>query len=179
MVVGAVFAAVAPTPEARAAIVEGTRELDIPGRRTPVENWHITLRYLGSVDQVTYERFLGGLGELGDSGPFRLSLGGVGAFPNARRATVVWAGVEHGAGEMSDLAAICEDAAQGAGLVPEDRPFRPHLTLSRVRPSSDVTLLMGEPVPARWLVDRVLVFRTVSGRGGVRYEPLESVPLGK
>lgn len=167
-----------PAPDARAAVAEGLTEMDIPGRLTPVENWHITLRYLGAVDQLTYERFLGGLGEVGERGPFPLGLGSVGAFPNPRRATVVWVGVDRGADALHDLAAICEEAAQGAGLAPEDRPFRPHLTLSRVRPPADVTALVGQPVSARWLVDRVIVYRTVSGRGGVRYEPLESVPLG-
>lgn len=178
MVVGAVFAAVAPTPEARAAVSEGTRRLDIPGRLTPIVNWHITLRYLGAVDQVTYERFLGGLGELGECDPFRLGLGGIGAFPDPRRATVVWVGVDRGVDRLHDLAAFCEEAAQGAGLAPEDRPFRPHLTLARVRPPADVTAIVDTPIPARWLVDRVIVFKTVTGRGGARYEPLETVPLG-
>lgn len=177
MVVGAVFAAVAPTPDARAEMVEGTKGLDIPGRLTPIENWHITLRYLGAVDQVTYERFLGGLGEVGECGPFQLGLGGIGAFPNPRRATVVWVGVDRGADALYDLAVICEEAAEGAGIAREDRPFRPHLTLARVRPPADVTSIVDTPVPARWLVDRVIVFQTVSGRGGVRYEPLETVPL--
>lgn len=167
----------APTPHARVDIAEGIRELDIPGRLSPIENWHITLRYLGRVEQVTYERFLGGLSAVGECRRFKVGLGGIGAFPNPRRATVVWAGVDRGSEQLEDLAAIAEDAAQGAGLPAEDRPFHPHLTLARVRPPADVTALVGEPVPARWFVDRVIVFRTVAGRGGARYEPLESVPL--
>ncbi len=143
-----------------------------------MENWHITLRYLGPVGEVTYERFLGGLAVLGESEPFTISLGGIGAFPNSRRATVLWVGVDKGAGELASLAEIAEDAAQGAGMPAEDRPFRPHLTLSRVRPPVDVTSLVGKSAPARWHVDRVLILQTVSVGRGVRYEPLESFPLG-
>nr|PZN36092.1 MAG: RNA 2',3'-cyclic phosphodiesterase [Actinomycetota bacterium] len=176
--IGPVFAAVRPSQDAVVAIHHATAEMPIPGRRTPPENWHLTLRYLGRVEEVVYERFLHGLGGLAEVAPFRVVMGGVGAFPNPRRATVVWAGVAEGEEGLGLLAEIAEEAAVAAGLEPEDRPFRPHLTLSRVHPPADVTGLLGEPVPARWKVAEVIVYRSVHGRGGVSYEPLETVPLG-
>ena len=166
-----------PTAEARLAVAQTTGGLPIPGRLSPPENWHLTLRYLGRVDEVTYERFLHGLGDVAEERPFRITLGGVGAFPNPRRATVVWAGLITGEEELAALAAISEEAAVAAGLEPEERPFRPHLTLSRVRPPADVTGLVGEPVPASWRADRVVVYRSVPTRGGTAYEPLETFRL--
>lgn len=175
--VGAVFAAVPPTAEARLAVSQGIEDLSIPGRRSPPENWHLTLRYLGPVDQVTYERFLHGLAEVSAASAFRISLSEIGAFPNPRRATVVWVGVGEGREALGLLAETAEEAAVSAGLESEERPFRPHLTLSRIRPPADVMGLIGEPVPGRWRADRVVVYRSVPSDGGHRYEPLETFRL--
>lgn len=177
MVVGPLFAAVRPGQDAVLSIADATSGLPIPGRLAPPENWHITLRYLGRVEEVAYERFLHGLEEVTAAGAFRVVLGGIGAFPNPTRATVVWVGVAEGEEELAHLADIAEEAAVGAGLPPEERPYHPHLTLSRVRPPADVSGLIGEPVRARWLVDSVVVYRSVRGREGSRYEPLETFRL--
>lgn len=174
---GAIFAAVPPTVETRLAVAEAISDLAIPGRLAPPENWHLTLRYLGRIDEVTYERFLHGLVEVGSQPAFGVSLGEIGAFPNARRATVVWVGVEDGGDALARLAETADEAAVAAGLDSEERPFRPHLTLARVRPPADVTGLVGMTVKARWLADRVVVYRSVAGGRGARYEPLETFRL--
>lgn len=178
--IGPVFAAVRPSQDAVLAVAARIGRLDIPGRLTPPENWHITLRYLGRVEAVTFERFLHGLAEVGRVPAFRVALGGIGAFPNPRRATVIWIGVTEGDEGLASLAGIAEESAVAAGLEPEERPYRAHLTLARVRPPADVTDLVGDPVPARWEVDRMIVYRSIPrGGAGVRYEPLESFDLAR
>jgi RNA 2',3'-cyclic 3'-phosphodiesterase len=176
---GRVFVA-APLPdEVRIALADRLREVEVPGKVAPPENWHITLRFLGSLDEVVYERFLGLMdtSDLGHS--FRAGLGGLGAFPRPRSATVVWVDVDRGGDRLFELSAVCEEAAQGAGLAPEDRPFRPHLTLSRLRPGQDVTDLVSGSggFGIQWRCDSVVVYRSHLGRGGARYEPLETLPL--
>lgn len=158
------------------ALADRVISLDIPGRLAPPENWHITLRFLGSIDQVTLERFVSDLDPVPVK-PFRIRLGDVGAFPNPRRANVVWVGVEHGGEELGALNVLAEEAAQFAGLNAEERPFSPHLTLSRVRPPADVRDLAGEEIGLGWRCDRVVVYRSRTGRGGARYEPLETLEL--
>jgi RNA 2',3'-cyclic 3'-phosphodiesterase len=176
--VGRVFAAVPIPAEVRLQLEERIKDLGIPGRVVPPEDWHITLRFLGTVDSITYERFLHGLGPLGDIKPFRLGLDGFGAFPNPRKATVFWVGVGLGVDGLEALNEVCERAAVSAGVAPEERPFRPHLTLARVRPSADVTGLVGESFSARWVCDRLVVFESRTGAGaGVRYVPLEILHL--
>jgi RNA 2',3'-cyclic 3'-phosphodiesterase len=103
----------------------------------------------------------------------------LGAFPNPRRATVIWLGVTRGEDRLTELADLCEEAAQSAGFPPEDRPFHPHLTLSRVRPAEKVVDLLASepPPPIRTTVDRVTLFRSHLGRGGAVYEPIEEFPL--
>ena len=64
-------------------------------------------------------------------------------------------------------------AAQKAGLEPEDRPFRSHLTLSRVRPPQGIGHLMDEQIDLSWTGDRVVVYRSHLGDGPARYEEME------
>lgn len=135
---GNVFVAVVPPPEVVAALSERLEPLAIPGRLVPPPNFHITVRFVGKVDPVAYDRLLAALATRPLVEPFRMRLGGLGAFPNPRRATVVWVGVEADPA-LDDLAMIVEDAVVSAGFDPEERPFVPHLTVARVRPPENVT----------------------------------------
>ena len=148
----------------------------IPGRVVPRENWHLTLRFLGGVDEVTADRLLAALDQEDWPAPFDLRLSGLGAFPNPRRATVLWVGVP---GEQIDmLARHVEDAVSSCGFPPEDRPFRPHLTLSRIRPPERVTDLVDHPFgPLDVPVAHVTLFRSHLGGAGAHYQRLESFPL--
>jgi 2'-5' RNA ligase len=165
--------------EVRMALAERLGRVEVPGRVAPPENWHITLRFLGRVDEVVYERFLSAL-DMADLGePFRVGLGNLGAFPRPRNATVIWVGVTKGLERLKDLAEISEEAAQSAGLTAEERPFRSHLSLSRVRPAQDVSRLV-ETTPAmgiEWRCESIVVYRSHLGRGGASYEPLETLAL--
>lgn len=176
-----VFAAVPLPTEVRLALVDRLSGVDIPGKVASPENWHITLRFLGQVDEVTYERFLGSLSSADLGSRFKVSLGGLGAFPNAGRATVMWIGLERGSSELERLARTAEESAQNAGLTPEDRPFHAHLSLSRIRPPENVrgTIEAIESVDIGWRCESVLVYESRQGSGGIRYEPLETIPLSR
>lgn len=177
--VGRVFAAVPLPTEIRAALADRTAGLHIPGRKVPPENWHLTLRFLGWIDQTEYERFLHGMADVEEVGAFRVHLGALGGFPKPRRATVVWVGVEQGSEGLERLNRVCEQAAQGIGLDAEERPYRPHLTLARVHPPADISDLVEVDVDIGWRCDQVVVYRSHLGRGGARYEPLETFPLSR
>jgi RNA 2',3'-cyclic 3'-phosphodiesterase len=172
------FVAVGPPEEVRHALVDQISSLQIPGRLVPPANWHITLRFLGDIDEVTFERYLGALDQVDLGTTFRVALYGFGAFPNQRKATVVWAAIRDVEGRLHALAEMCDEAAAVAGLAREERPFSPHLTLSRVRPPSDVVSLVSDgELDMSWRVGEVVVFQSLSTRGGVRYEALETFSL--
>lgn len=175
--VGRVFVAVPLPPEVRFVLAEQVSDLQIPGKVGPPENWHITLRFLDVVDRVTYERFLSELERVKEQFAFPLSLHGFGAFPKPRKATVFWVGIGRGAPDLSLLNEAAEEAAISAGLLPEERPFHPHLTLARIRPPADVRDLVEEEVDLGFRCDHVVVYRSHLGRGPARYEPLDSVRL--
>jgi len=162
------------------ALADRLGTVSVPGRAVPPDNWHITLRFLGNTEQVAYERYLAALDGSGLGPGFDVGLGEMGAFPRPGGATVTWLAVTDGRERLEELADQAEEAAQAAGFAPEDRPFRAHLTLSRVRPPEDVSRLVEEfpPVDLRWPCRSIVVYRSQPGRGGVRYEPLETFPLG-
>jgi len=151
----------------------------LPGRPVPIENWHVTLRFLGDTSAVQRDLALERLTRHHLGRPFRVRFGALGAFPDPHRAAVVWLAVAGGAEDLVDLAAAAEDASQGVGFSPEDRPFHPHLTLSRVRPPENVTPLI-EAVPSTGVsmtVDAVVLYRSILSDGPARYEVVERIPL--
>jgi len=174
--VGRLFLA-APLPaDIRFVLSERIAEMPIPGRIAPPENWHITLRFLDTVDRVTYERFLNALDPISETA-FPVAFDGFGAFPNPRKATVFWAAIGRGESQLAMLNEEAEEAALAAGLSPEERPFHSHLTLSRIRPPVDVRDLLDEELVFSWRCERLIVYRSHLGRGGAHYEPIDSIDL--
>jgi len=151
----------------------------IPGRVVRPGNWHVTLRFLGDIEDVSYELLVSRLAETDLGGRFRLRWAGLGAFPRAARATVLWIGLDRGEEALSALAATVDVAVDRAGFAPEDRPFNPHLTLSRLRPVEDVSALVTSTAPFAipMEVDRVTVYQSRLGSGGAAYRVLEEFPL--
>lgn len=98
-----------------------------------VENLHVTIKFLGKVEADRID----GLGAelaapVGALPSFEIELKGMGAFPAARRANVVWAGIEDRAGGLSRIAETVEDVAAQLRIGErEARPFRAHVTVGR------------------------------------------------
>ena len=183
--VGRLFLAVPLTDEMKAGLathlLEATQNQPLPGRPVAPPSWHLTLRFLGGTDEVAFDRLVAALAQAEAGSPFSLAFGGLGAFPRAARATVLWLAIKEGVGRLEELATLAEQASQHAGFSPEDRPFHPHLTLSRIRPHQDVRPLIEKvpPFPGRLPVDRIVLYRSHLGRGGAKYEELEVFPLNE
>jgi 2'-5' RNA ligase len=179
---GRLFIGAPLTEEARRAIEQHLRMSmpdGIPGRAVPAANWHLTLRFLGATrgDQLAaIVRHLRAA-ELGPA--FQASFGGLGAFSRPRSARVLWMGLTDGVERMQALAVIAEDAARAAGFAPEEKSFKPHLTLSRIQPPRDVTRAVAgvPPLDLRMPVREVVVFRSHLGGGPARYEAVERFAL--
>lgn len=165
------FVAVWP-PDDVLAVVAALARPAVPGLRwTGREQWHVTLRFLGSVPDVepVADALRGIAG--GGSGP-DAGLGPVvGRFGN-RVLHVPVSGLD-------DLAVRVVGATAGLGRPPEDRAFAGHLTLARVAKGARVDLrpLAGEAVSGRWKVDDVCLVESHLARSGSRYEVLERFPV--
>lgn len=151
----------------------------LPGRAVPPASWHLTLRFLGSTDAARHRRIVDELARIDPPPPFDLTLAGLGAFPRARQAKVLWTGVGQGADALCALASSIEEAAVRAGFAPEPKPFSPHVTLRRLDPPADLraTIERAPPFRGRMRVDAFVLFRSHLGGGPPRYEPLLSLRL--
>lgn len=151
----------------------------LPGRTVVSQNWHLTLRFLGDTSRDELGAVCDALAteDLGPS--FDVGFTRLGAFPTPARARVLWLGTGDGADRLCRLAEVVEKVARSAGFAPEPRPFRPHLTLSRIKPDGDVRALLAAvpPLEARARVDEVVVFRSHLAPSGPRYEAVRRFRL--
>ncbi|CAD7043063.1 RNA 2',3'-cyclic phosphodiesterase [Pseudorhizobium endolithicum] len=103
----------------------------LPGARwIDVENYHITLRFIGDVDGRTADEIVDRLDRI-ERPEFQISLNGIGSF-GSKKPHSIWAGVSPSQ-EMSALQAEIERICQRIGLPPDPRKFMPHVTLARLK----------------------------------------------
>ena len=107
-------------------------ERGIPGARwVEADNYHITLRFIGEVSESDADDIHTALSALRFT-PFPLALVGVGHFGKLRKARSLWVGVEP-ADPVRHLHAKIESAIVRAGFPRDERRFRPHVTLARIK----------------------------------------------
>jgi 2'-5' RNA ligase len=143
------------------------------------DEMHITLRFAGDIDGRTADDFADLLADASVP-PFTVSIAGGGAF-GGRDPRVLWAGVAAGP-EIEALYRANERAARGAGLDPDPRDFRPHVTLARMRRArqSDVARFLSENGDLRmepFLVTRFVLLSARPGSGGGPYVVEAEYPL--
>ncbi len=98
------------------------------------EGIHLTLKFLGEVPEQQVTDITNALNAAaGGSTKFHLDVAGVGTFPNAKNARVVWTGLSGDTERLKILQASVEDAMERIGMKREERPFTPHLTLGRIK----------------------------------------------
>ena len=110
-----------------AAMCSGVRG----ARWLPVEQFHLTLRFIGEVDNGAFADIADGLSDVACA-PFFLTLRGVGHFPTRGPPRVLWAGVD-AVGELMRLQGQIESRLRRLGLDAEGRKFAPHVTLARLK----------------------------------------------
>lgn len=161
------------------ALSEASPGRPIPGRRPPPENWHVTLRFLGECSEAQAQQIMYRLSESVDASPERVWCVGLGAFPKVSSAGVVYGVLEDPSGLLPYLSAVCDEAAVDAGLAPEERPFIPHITLSRLRPPVDVRSFFAVYGDFRIPIDvtAITLMRTHRTRDGIRYTSVDRLTL--
>jgi 2'-5' RNA ligase len=105
-------------------------------RYTDPEQAHLTLKFLGDVDETDRPTLRAAIGEaVTESGvsPFKASFGGLGVFPHLDYISVVWLGVDGGEASFTALHDAIESRVTDLGYDPEDHEFTPHVTLARMK----------------------------------------------
>jgi 2'-5' RNA ligase len=155
----------------------------IPGARwVPIENYHLTLRFLGELPAYLAEEADHALAGVG-AARFTLRLAGVGTFAKAGRDVALWVGVQRNPA-LDHLQNKIETAVQRAGLPPERRRFSPHVTLARLDgvPHAKLAafvqahnLFRCAPIE----VDHFTLFSSRLGKEASAYTPEVEYPLQK
>ncbi|MDL4772692.1 MULTISPECIES: RNA 2',3'-cyclic phosphodiesterase [Thermomonosporaceae] len=183
------FVALVPPPVVLDEVEEAVAPLKAEG---PELAWirreliHVTLSFLGAVDDRTLDRLLPRLERaVARHGRLSLSLAGAGAFPgNGAHARVLWTGLYGDRRGLAGLAASTSAAGRRAGTLPDKHPsFRPHLTLARSRQPADVRPVMeglSTFAGTAWTADAVHLMRShPPGKlhGQVEYESMKTWSL--
>jgi len=165
-----------------AAIQVQGRTWPLPVRWVRPEGIHLTFKFLGEVapDRV------GAIHEALESArhstaPFFLTTAGTGSFPEHGQPQVLWIGIGGDLESSARLQTAIESALVGIGLEPEDRPYRPHLTLGRVKgpPRGEwrSSLAAAAGAPVRFEVDDFVLYESRHSPGGSTYFPLRRFVL--
>lgn len=146
--------------------------------------FHFTLKFFGEIAPHAAEQAGAALQRVAaENRAFTLAVAGLGAFPTPARPQVLWCGVGIGKERLVTLAGQVEEAMARVGFPREGRPFRPHLTLGRLREGAvappAVTEMLGRPAQSygSWRVERLLLLKSELLPTGPRYSILYEAPL--
>ena len=149
---------------------------------SPVENFHITTKFIGSFPEERLEELTAALSAMPRRAPFHIHMKGFGWFPNDRQPRVLWAGVEQ-CESLKSLVNDTEDALAEIGIAREKRLFSPHLTLARVPYSVPLGRLKERIEDLRdadigsYVVSRFCLYRSDSGLNASVYRRLHEFEI--
>lgn len=156
-----------------------------PGIRwTRPDQFHYTLKFLGEQPvQRAYRAVEAAQAIAKDRKPFTLTLGGVGAFPNAQRPNVLWIGATQGHDELVSLARDLDEALARERFRREPKPPKAHLTLARIKTyDAEVAVSarlqrvsVGEIGSVE--VNRMVLMQSILKPSGAEYTEVESFKL--
>jgi 2'-5' RNA ligase len=145
---------------------------------------HLTLKFFGDIPESAIADIAEIVGEAAaGAAPFSLAISGAGVFPDQRRPRILWLGME---GDVPRLLSFQQELEGKLGIVgfsPEERPFRPHLTLARIKSPQGLTgleqvLENGEGYAAgRFLPAGLSLFRSELTPRGAVYTKLKWFPF--
>ena len=143
-----------------------------------VENIHLTMKFFGNVEQAK----IAGLSAAAERivkefAAIKIAVGGTGVFPKPNRPQVLWIGIRDGSGLLSQLHQRLEDEFAREGFSKEDRAFRPHLTIARIRKTHDATHLAQTHLAMKFneveiTLDELILFRSELSPKGSKYSAI-------
>jgi 2'-5' RNA ligase len=159
--------------------MERARALAPDARWARVEGLHVTLKFIGHVDDAVVEKIKAALSVI-KAAPFEVRFQGVGFFPNPNAARVFWTGVD-GGDHLPRLASTIDATLEKLGFPRETKPYHPHLTLARTssRPLRELKPLLADPQPqfGTMTAREFFLYQSQPQKGGSKYTKLERFAL--
>ncbi|MGQ9897156.1 MAG: RNA 2',3'-cyclic phosphodiesterase [Acidobacteriota bacterium] len=182
------FLALAPNPGAQAVLCRYQRQLAQSSWARHVKwvaesNLHLTIRFLGELLPAVQSDLVGRLkAELsrnGAPGPLELELREPSWFPSVRQPRILVCLVSE-TPPLTALATLAEESARKAGLAPEGKPFRAHITLGRTRPTLPTCpRLEIAPAQTRFWADALILYQSTLTPAGPIYTERQRFPLAE
>jgi 2'-5' RNA ligase len=153
-------------------------------KATNPEQLHLTLKFLGETRRSDMDAIARIMREAAGLVPrHSINIAGLGVFPSVKQPAVVWAGVSP-VHYLKSLAAMLESALRPLGFAPEGRPYRPHLTLGRIKnraPGGLTEMLLAgrETAFGQADVGAVVLYESELTPSGSRYVVLATTPLSE
>jgi 2'-5' RNA ligase len=159
--------------------MERARTLAPEAHWARVEGLHVTLKFVGHVDDAVVEQIKAALKSI-KAASFEVKFIGVGFFPNPNAARVFWAGVD-GEEYLPHLASSIDAALEKLGFPRETKPYHPHLTLARTssHPLRELKRLLSEQPPqfGTMTAREFFLYQSQPQKGGSKYTKLERFGL--
>ena len=182
------FIAVDISNEARehaASYIAALRETAADARIswTKRENLHLTLKFLGDVDEAKIAGLVVALDKALTGMPTcDLEVVGTGVFPSARKPKVLWLGVNDIGGNLLRVAGAVDDGLSVVGFPIEEREFSPHLTIGRVRDPRNARDIARKHLQSkfdavRFKVTEVVLYESTLSPSGSIYNPIFTAKL--
>lgn len=178
------FTGIAATKEIDSRLDELVRRLRPLARIrwSPTANFHITTKFIGAWPESRLEELKTALSALAGRGRFRITIGGLGFFPDGRAPRIFWTGV-HGGEPLRQLASDTDGVCANLGVKPEKKPYSPHLTLARINAPADIGALQSairkdaEPEFGDFEASAFHLYLSQPGQGASIYTSLAEFPL--
>ncbi len=154
-------------------------------RYTDPAQAHLTLKFLGEADPERVPELREALVEVVDEtgvGPFDLTAGGLGVFPDIEYIQVLWLGIEEGTSELTTLHRAIEARMTALGFEPEEHDFTPHITLARMDHGGGKEYVQNQlrahnPTADSIQVEHVTLMESRLTSDGPVYSPVERFEL--
>ncbi len=167
-------------------VQEGIRSYGLKARWVCPENIHVTLKFLGNIKEADIEKIGGVIFESAkEYAPISLTAKGIGVFPGIKRPRVIWVGIRGETDLLVGLQKRLDEKLETIGFQPENRPFKGHLTLARIKKKINSKRLIdaikefGEFESETFIADKLLLFKSELKPTGSVYTKLISVGLGQ
>jgi 2'-5' RNA ligase len=156
-------------------------------RRVKPELFHVTLAFLGRIPDERLADVVAACAEAASARTsFSVTLDRAGRFPESGTPRVLWLGMGEGATESADLAADVRNALTVRGILFDEKAFRAHVTVARVkdeldRPSARAIVAATEALrlpSLRFMAEAIITFESVLSPKGPRYTPRAAASLG-
>jgi 2'-5' RNA ligase len=184
------FIGVDISEKARSAVESYISELsgrfsDLPVKWEKPEKLHLTLKFLGNTEEDIIDRVFDIVDRNAKgTDAFELEIAGTGAFPSAKNARILWLGVNEPTGVLKDLVQRIDDDCSKLGFEIENRSFKPHLTIARIRDPRSSSELGKEHTtsdfgPIGFSCRQLVLYHSQLGRGGSVYTKLAAARFQK